>query len=96
MSIPQKDNLARWLPLAVALISNVVVVAYGYGKLEQRIVPVEQHATLHSNEVQMRIFVTRGEWDMRNQTRDRELETLKSELGKVQDKLDRILERLSR
>ena len=41
----------------------------------------------------MRIFVTKAEWTMRNDGRDRELADVKTALTQVNAKLDRLLER---
>ena len=93
MSDHNKDLLSRWLPLLVALLANLAMFSYGYGKLEQRLAPLETHVSTDTTEAAMRIFVTKAEWSMRNDTRDRELADVKASLAQVNAKLDRLLER---
>jgi hypothetical protein len=88
MSTPQKDWLSKWLPLIFAIGGNIVTVAYGYGQLVQRIAPLEKHST-----EALSIFVTRNEYSQRNVTRDSEMGDLKARLDRMEQKLDRLLER---
>lgn len=93
MSTPQREMLSKWLPLIVALVTNFIVVAYGYGKLEQRLAPVETHVSVDTTERALALFITRAEFQQRSETRDRELADLKVALQQMNQKLDRILER---
>lgn len=85
MSTHQKEWLSKWLPLIFTVASNLVIVAYGYGQLHQRIIPLEQHMLYDTTEKAMQLFVTRQEFAQRTETRDRELK----EIGA---KLDRLIE----
>jgi hypothetical protein len=80
------------MPLIVALTTNGVIVAYGYGKLEQRISPIEMHVLSDTTEKAMALFVTRQEFSQRTETRDREIADMKLTLREINAKLDRILE----
>ncbi len=95
MSTANRDWISKWAPLLLAIGTNVAVVAYGYGKIEQRIVPVEQHLVWDTTERQISMFVTRSEYVASNLTRDRELVDIKTSLRDVNEKLDRLLERSS-
>jgi hypothetical protein len=88
MSNVQKDWLSKWAPLVVAIITNLILVAYSYGKLEQRLAPIEKHQDRSSTD-----FVTRNEFTQRTETRDREMADLKQSLRDMNVKLDRLLER---
>lgn len=91
MSTTQRDSILRWLPIAVTILTNLILVAYGYGQLNQRVTPLEKHMS----EAAMS-FVTRNEFNQRNQTRDREMNDLKDRLERMDGKLDRLLERHSK
>ena len=93
MSDQAKDWLSKWAPLLFAIATNISVVAYGYGKMAQKIEPLEEHATLHTTEKAISLFVTRSEFAMSNMARDRELADFKSGLAAANDKLDRLIER---
>lgn len=92
MSTSQRDFLSKWMPLLVAVATNGILVAYGYGKLEQRLSPIEAHVLSDTTERAMAFFVTRQEFGQRNDTRDRELADVKTSLREINAKLDRILE----
>ena len=92
MSTTQRDWLSKWMPLLVAIATNGILVAYGYGKLEQRFSPIEAHVLSDTTEKAMALFVSRQEFGQRNETRDRELADVKSTLREINAKLDRILE----
>lgn len=91
MSTTQRDSLLRWLPLAVTILTNLILVAYGYGQLNQRVVPLERHAAETPS-----AFVSRNEFNQRVATRDREMADLKERLDRMDAKLDRLLERATR
>lgn len=93
MSDQTKDWLSKWAPLLFAIATNISVVAYGYGKMAQKIEPLEEHATLHTTEKAISLFVTRSEFAMSNMARDRELADIKAGLASANDKLDRLIER---
>ena len=93
ISHEQKDFLSKWAPLVVALITNAVVVAYGYGKLEQRMAPIEIQLSALAHDKLSVNYVTRSEFTMRTQQRDREMERQSEWLNRIEAKLDRVLER---
>jgi hypothetical protein len=93
MSDQTKDWLSKWAPLLFAIATNISVVAYGYGKMGQRIDPLEEHASTHTTEKAISLFVTRSEFAMSNIARDRELSDIKTSLISANDKLDRLIER---
>lgn len=93
MSTQQKDILAKWLPIIIALITNAVVVAYGYGRLEQRLTPIEQSIATLAYDKLSAGFVTRTEFNTRIQQRDREMGVQNEWLLRIETKLDRVLER---
>ena len=93
MSDKQLDNLSRWLPLAITILFNAVMLGVTYGRLDQRITPLESHVALDTTENAMKIFVTKSEFIMSNDTRNRELTDLKNEVSAMNLKLDRLLER---
>lgn len=93
MSDQTKDWLSKWSPLLFAIATNISVVAYGYGKMAQKIEPLEEHASLHTTEKAISLFVTRSEFAMSNMARDRELADIKAGLASANDKLDRLIER---
>jgi hypothetical protein len=88
MSTQQRDWLSKWLPLVIAIGGNLVTVAYGYGQLVQRIAPLEKHTAESFS-----LYVTRQEFNQRTLTRDAELTDLKARLDRMEQKLDRLLER---
>ena len=87
MSNVQKEWWSKWAPLAVAIVTNLILVAYSYGKLEQRLNPLEKH---------QENAISRYEFTQSTTTRDRELQDVKSALRDMDAKLDRLLERQSR
>lgn len=91
MSTSQRDTVLRWLPIAITILTNFGLVAYGYGQLNQRVVPLEKHAA-----EAITTFVSRNEFNQRVATRDREMGDLKDRLDRMDAKLDRLLERASR
>lgn len=93
MSDRTKDWLSKWAPLLFAIFTNVAVVAYGYGKMSQRLEPLEDFASSHTTEKNISLFITRSEFIMNNNARDRELADIKSGLAAANDKLDRLIER---
>lgn len=82
MSTSQKEWLSRWLPLLVAVGANLITIAYGYGKLEQRVAPLENHAAAVSYEKLHAQFVTRNE-----------VAELRTDIRELNAKVDRLLER---
>jgi hypothetical protein len=96
MSTAQKDWLSKWLPLIVAVGANFVTIAYGYGKLEQRVAPIETYVATQTHEKMATLFVTRAEFVTRTAQRDREMETQAAWLARIEAKLDRVLERQAR
>ena len=88
MSTTQRDSILRWLPIAVTIMTNLVLVAYGYGQLNQRVTPLEKHMSDAQT-----TFVTRNEFSQRVSSRDREMNDLKDRLERIDVKLDRLLER---
>lgn len=98
--VQQKESSFRWIPVVVtALIavgSNAMLMAYSAGKIEQRIVPLEEHAKIFNFERAVEKFVTRSEFTTRTQQRDREMMEVKSALDRANAKLDRLLERNTR
>lgn len=92
MSNENKEAMARWLPLVVSIISYVVIIGMAYGRLDQRLVPLETHIATNTTENQIKIFVTRAEWMQRNDSRDKELAELKTALRDINSKLDRLIE----
>ena len=92
MSTNQREWFSRWMPLLVALATNGILVAYGYGKLEQRLAPLEAHVLSDTTERAMALFVTRQEFSQRTETRDRELADVKASLREINAKIDRLLE----
>jgi hypothetical protein len=92
MSTTQREWFSRWMPLLVAIATNGILVAYGYGKLEQKLAPLEAHVFTDTTERAMALFVTRQEFGQRNDTRDRELADVKASLREINAKIDRLLE----
>lgn len=93
MSTQQRDLLAKWLPVVIALLTNAMVVAYGYGRLEQRLNPIEQSIASLAYDKLSGSFVTRTEFNTRTTQRDREMGVQNAWLARIEDKLDRLLER---
>lgn len=93
MSIAQKDWLSKWLPLVVAIGANVATIAYGYGRLEQRLAPIEIFVRENSFEKHVQAFTPRSEFATQKQVRDREVDELKQTLREINAKLDRLIER---
>lgn len=94
MSDQTKDWLSKWSPLLFAIATNISVVAYGYGKMAQKIEPLEEHATLHTTEKAISLFVTRSEFAMSNMARDRELADIKATVKEMKDEVNRKLDKL--
>lgn len=93
MSAAQKEWISKWLPLVIAIASNLILVAYGYGKLEQRLGPLETHVATDTTEHALNMFVTRVEFTQQNLSRDKELAELRIGIREMNAKLDRLLER---
>lgn len=93
MSTQQKDWLSKWMPLVVALLTNVGTIAYAYGRLEQRLAPIEEFTRTNTHERQSTNFVTRPEFVAQKSVRDREVDELKQTLREINAKLDRLIER---
>lgn len=93
MSTTQKEALSKWAPLIVTLISNLVIVAYGYGKLEQRMTPIEAQLTTLAHEKLAASYVTRTEYQAKVQQRDQQFAKQDEWLIRIEAKLDRLLER---
>lgn len=87
MSASQKEALTYWMPLVVTLFTNIALVAYGYGQLQQRISPIEKHVELSAQS-----YVTRQEYVQKISDRDREMSNLREDLRSINAKLDRIIE----
>lgn len=96
MSNPTKDLIAKWAPLAVALFSSLVAITYSYGKLEQRLAPIEEYVRTYTHERAATNFITRPEFSTQKATRDREVDELKQALREINHKLDRLIERSTR
>lgn len=94
MSDRTRDWLSRWAPLLFAIFTNVAVVAYGYGKMSQRLEPLEEFATSHTTEKNINLFITRSEFIMNNNARDRELSDIKSTVKEMKDEVNKKLDRL--
>jgi ubiquinone biosynthesis protein UbiJ len=88
MSTTQKESILRWLPIAVTILTNLILVAYGYGQLNQRVVPLEKYVAEAPASV-----VSRNEFNQRVAYRDREMNDMKDRLERMDGKLDRLLER---
>ena len=88
MSTTQRENVLRWLPTLITIVINLIFVGYVYGKMEQRIVPIEKHV-----DAAQVSFVSRAEWTVSRQSRDREISDLNTRLERIENKLDRALER---
>lgn len=93
MSASQKDWISKWLPLIFAVGANIVTVAYGYGKLEQRLDPIERYVQTYTHERAVQSFVTRSEFTQRTATRDREMDELRAQYRDIIARLDRVIER---
>ena len=93
MSAGQKDFLSRWLPLLVAIISSVATIAISYGKLEQRLAPIEEFVRENTFEKHVQVLTPRSEFNAQKQVRDREVDELKIALREINQKLDRLIER---
>jgi hypothetical protein len=89
MSDKSKELASRWGPLVVSIVINLILVAYGYGQMVQRLTPLEEHAKIHTVESDIKLFVTKSEWSLRNDTRDREVTDMKETLRRIESKLDR-------
>lgn len=93
MSTQQKDWVSKWLPLIVSIMTSVGTVAYAYGRLEQRLAPMEAFMRENSFERHAQVFTPRTEFHAQKSTRDRELDELKGTLREINSKLDRLIER---
>jgi hypothetical protein len=93
MSATQKDWISKWLPLIFAVGANIVTVAYGYGKLEQRLDPIERYVQTYTHERAVQSFVTRTEFTQQITTRDREMNELRAQYRDIIARLDRMIER---
>jgi hypothetical protein len=93
MSTSQRDWISKWTPLLFSITVNVIWVGYTYGRYEQRMIPVESHIMSETHEKLSEKFVLRNEFNLRTTQRDRELATLGERLLRIEDKLDRLLER---
>jgi hypothetical protein len=91
MSSAQREWITGWAPMILTIIANLVLVAYGYGQLQQRLTPIEKHAAESES-----VYVRRVEYVQKTTDRDREMRDLKDDLRAISDKLDRIIERQSR
>ena len=96
MSTAQKDWISRWLPLLVAIAANIITIAYSYGKLEQRLTPIEEYTRVYTYERAAANFVTRVEFVAAAAHNDKETDELKQALREINQKLDRLVERSSR
>jgi hypothetical protein len=92
-----RERVTRWVPVLVATLiaigSNAIFVSYLFGKMEQRIVPVEEHVRTDTTERLLQLFITRTEFHQRTDTRDREMADMKATLREMNNKIDRLLER---
>lgn len=94
MSDRTKDWLSKWAPLLFAIFTNVAVVAYGYGKMSQRLEPLEDYAATHTTERAIGMFITRSEFVMNNNARDRELADIKNAVKEMKDEVNKKLDKL--
>lgn len=101
MSAATKESLARWMPVLFYVLTNLAVIAYGYGKVDQRIIPLEHHVSMDTTENAMKLFPTKAEFEMRNTTRDKELNELRQDIKEFRQELrdnnarmDKIIDRL--
>lgn len=92
MSDKAKESLSRWMPLVISILSYVAIGAFTYGKLDQRMIPLESHLVSASTENQIKMFVTRTEWGQMNDSREREMAELKASIRNIDSKLDRLIE----
>ena len=88
MSTQQRELIHNWLPLVLAIFTNIALVAYGYGQLRQSIAPLEKHA-----EAAAGAFVSRQEWGTANQYTERRIGEVREDLRRIDEKLDRLLAR---
>ncbi len=92
-----RESFTRWIPMFVtaglAVVSNAIFVAYSYGKMEQRINPVEARLVDLTHEKLSNSFVTRPEFAARTTQRDREMATQAEWMQRLEAKIDRLLER---
>ena len=92
-----RESFTRWIPMlftaGIAVVSNAVFVAYSYGKMEQRINPVEARLVDLTHEKLSASFVTRPEFNTRTTQRDREMENQAEWMQRLETKIDRLLER---
>lgn len=103
--------LDRWVPVLVSTVLILVGLGAAYGRVDQR-QTAEEQARISGEialareimpiEQRVRLFVTRAEWEIRNQTRDGEIKTereatakaveeLKASLRSVDSKLNELL-----
>lgn len=86
MSDARKETLMRWLPAFIALVGfvgNAVYVGRWIGQVEQRVEFLEKRPGATEN---MATFVSRNEFVLLK-------ENLNSTLGRIEQKLDRVVER---
>lgn len=93
----ERETFTRWVPMLVtvliAVISNAVFVAYSYGKMEQRLNPIESRLNELTHHQLVDGFVTRPEFQTRTAQRDREMATQAEWMQRLEVKIYRILER---
>lgn len=93
MSDARKDTLLRWLPAFVALvgfIGNAVYIGRWIGAVEARVEFLERQPTASAN---MATFVSRNEFTLQKENRDRQILDLSKTLNRIEEKLDRMVER---
>jgi hypothetical protein len=95
MSDARKDTLLRWLPAFIALvgfIGNAVYVGRWIGAVEQRVEFLEKRPTQSEN---LATFVSRNEFNIQRDNRDRQIGDMGKLLTRIEEKLDRVIERQS-
>ena len=89
------EKFLRWIPILItgliAIGSNAVMISYAAGKVEQRLVPLEEHAKATAHSKLVAEFPTRIEFDTRTNQRDREVSEQNARMQRIEDKIDRLL-----
>lgn len=100
MTAPAKELWGRWLPTMVTIVgfaAQLVTFANWAGRLEQRVVANERHATdvgVHMPfEKKVEVFVLRSEYNSKVHQRDGEFAELRKAIENLSAKLDRLIER---
>ena len=95
MSVEQRDWFAKWTPLMVSILVNMIILAFGYGRMVEQIIPLQEYAKANNYERSVERFVTRQEYQTRNSARDNELSEMKQAIRDMRretnEKLDVLL-----